>query len=219
MVRSRTKLLDRVLAVTLAVIMLLAMIPMSTLTAFALSYEAGSDCQEDACGGKLQWVVNPEIEGQHHLVCDNEECVRNALIEAYVIHNEGEGGDDCVLCNPPHAHGDFVYSVENEGKTLVATCGSAGTCDLDGKKVSITIAAPTNLEYDGSVKAATISGANEWKTATGNDAPEITYNAEPKNVGTYTASITVNEVTASVEYTIVKGTPVFTVPTLSLIHI
>lgn len=213
MVRRRTSLLDRVLAVTLAVIMVVAMIPMSTLTAFALSYEAGSDCQEDACGGKLQWVVNPEIEGQHHLVCDNEECVRNALIEAYVIHNEGEGGDDCVLCNPPHAHGDFVYSVENEGKTLVATCGSAGTCDLDGKKVSITIAAPTNLEYDGSVKAATISGANEWKTATGNDAPEITYNAEPKNVGTYTASITVNEVTASVEYTIVKGTPVFTVPT------
>ena len=213
MVRSRTSLLDRVLAVTLAVIMVVAMIPMSTLTAFALSYEAGSDCQEDACGGKLQWVVNPEVEGQHHLVCDNEECVRNALIEAYVIHNEGEGGDDCVLCNPPHAHGDFVYSVENEGKTLVATCGSAGTCDLDGKKVSITIAAPTNLEYDGSVKAATISGADEWKTATGNDAPEITYNADPKDVGTYTASITMNEVTASVEFTIVKGTPTFTVPT------
>lgn len=213
MVRSRTKLLDRVLAVTLAVIMLLAMIPMSTLTAFALSYEAGSDCQEDACGGKLQWVVNPEIEGQHHLVCDNEECVRNALIEAYVIHNEGEGGDDCVLCNPPHAHGSFTYSVENEGKTLVATCGSAGTCDLVDKKVSITIAAPANLEYDGTVKAATISGATEWKTVTGNDAPTITYNADPKNVGTYTASITIDETTASVEFTIVKGNPNFTVPT------
>ena len=213
MVRRRTSLLDRVLAVTLAVIMVVAMIPMSTLTAFALSYEAGSDCQEDACGGKLQWVVNPEIEGQHHLVCDNEECVRNALIEAYVIHNEGEGGDDCVLCNPPHAHGSFTYSVENEGKTLVATCGSAGTCDLVDKKVSITIAAPANLEYDGTVKAATISGATEWKTVTGNDAPTITYNADPKSVGTYTASITVDEVTASVEFTIVKGNPNFTVPT------
>ncbi len=212
MVRSKTSLLDRVLAVALAVIMLIAMIPMSTLTAFALSYEAGSDCQE-ACGGKLQWVVNPEVEGQHHLVCDNEECVRNALIEAYVIHNEGEGGDDCLLCNPPHVHGDFGYSLENEGKSLVATCGSSGTCDLDSKKVSITIAAPTELKYDGNVKAATISGTNEWKTATGNDAPEITYNAEPKNVGTYTASITVEETTASVEFTIVKGTPTFTVPT------
>lgn len=72
MVKSRTSLLDRVLAVALAVIMLIAMIPMSTLTAFALSYEAGSDCQE-ACGGKLQWVA--EVEGQHHLVCDNEEAM------------------------------------------------------------------------------------------------------------------------------------------------
>lgn len=206
MVRSRTSPLDRVLAVALAVIMLIAMIPMSTLTAFALSYEAGGDCQE-ACGGKLQWVVNPEVEGQHHLVCDNEECARNALIEAYVIHNEGEGGDDCLLCNPPHVHGEFVYSLENDNKTLVATCGSSGTCDLDGKKVSITIAAPTELKYDGNVKAATISGANEWKTATGNDAPEITYNAEPKNVGTYTASITVDEATASVTFNIEKGEP------------
>lgn len=43
MVKSRTKLLDRVLAVTLAVIMLIAMVPMSTITAFALSFEAGGD--------------------------------------------------------------------------------------------------------------------------------------------------------------------------------
>lgn len=212
MVRSRTKLLDRVLAVTLAVIMLFAMIPMSTLTAFALSYEAGSDCTEDSCTGKMQWVLNSENDA-HHLVCDNEECVRNALIEAFVIHSEGEGGDDCLLCNPLHAHGSFTYSVENEGKTLVATCGSAGTCDLVDKKVSITIAAPANLEYDGTVKAATISGAEDWKTATGNEAPTISYSAEPKTVGTYTASITVDETTASVEFAIVKGNPVFTVPT------
>lgn len=210
MVRSRTKLLDRVLAVTLAVIMLLAMIPMSTLTAFALSYEAGSNCTEDSCTGKLQWVLNPENDA-HHLVCDNEECARNALTEAYLIHDMGEE-DDCLICNPPHAHGTFTYSVENEGKTLVATCGSAGTCDLVDKKVSITIAAPTNLDYDGNIKAATISGANEWKAATGNDAPTITYNADPKSVGTYTASITVDEVTASVEFTIVKGNPAYTVP-------
>ena len=213
MVKSRTKLLDRVLAVTLAVIMVVAMIPMSTLTAFALSYEAGGDCQEATCGGKLQWVENPESDGKHYLVCNNEECVYSAIEEAYVNHNEGEGEADCLICNPPHTHGDFVYSLENEGTTLVATCGSAGTCDLDGKKVSITIVAPANLEYDGSVKAATISGADEWKAATGNDAPEITYSAEPKTVGTYTASITVDETTASVEFTVVKGTPVFTVPT------
>lgn len=212
MVRSRTNLLDRVLAVTLAVIMLFAMIPMSTLTAFALSFEPGGDCGEDSCTGKLQWVLNPEDDA-HYLVCDNEECVRNAFANAYTYHEMGDGNEGCLICNPPHAHGTFTYSVENEGKTLVATCGSAGTCDLVDKKVSITIVAPTNLEYDGSVKAATISGADEWKAATGNDAPTITYNADPKSVGTYAASITVDEVTASVEFTIVKGNPNFTVPT------
>lgn len=211
MVRSRTKLLDRVLAVTLAVIMLLAMIPMSTLTAFALSYEAGSDCTEDSCTGKMQWVLNPENDA-HHLVCDNEECVRNALIEAFVIHNEGEGGDDCLLCNPPHTHGAFTYSVENDNKTLVATCGNAGTCDLVDKKVSITLEVPNEMKYNGGAHIAAISGGDEWKEVTGNDVPEIKYSADPKNVGTYTASITVDDTTAFIEFTIVKGDPVYTVP-------
>ena len=211
MVRSRTKLLDRVLAVTLAVIMLLAMIPMSTLTAFALSYEAGSDCTEDSCTGKMQWVLNPENDA-HHLVCDNEECVRNALIEAFVIHNEGEGGDDCLLCNPPHTHGAFTYSVENDNKTLVATCGNAGTCDLVDKKVSITLEVPNEMKYNGGAHIAAISGGDEWEEVTGNDVPEIKYSADPKNVGTYTASITVDDTTAFIEFTIVKGDPVYTVP-------
>ena len=213
MVKSRTKLLDRVLAVTLAVIMLIAMVPMSTITAFALSFEAGGNCQETNCSGKLQWLDNSKEDGKHYLVCDNDECVRSNIENAYLVHNQGDGDADCLICNPPHVHGEFVYSVENDNKTLVATCCSAGTCNLEGRKVSITIAAPSNLEYDGTVKAATIDGAVEWKTATGNDAPEITYNAEPKAVGSYTASITVSETTAFVEFSIVKGTPVITVPT------
>lgn len=213
MVKSRTKLLDRVLAVTLAVIMLIAMVPMSTITAFALSFEAGGNCQETNCSGKLQWFDNSKEDGKHYLVCDNDECVRSNIENAYLVHNQGDGDADCLICNPPHVHGEFVYSVENDNKTLVATCCSAGTCNLEGRKVSITIATPSNLEYDGTVKAARIDGAVEWKTATGNDAPEITYNAEPKAVGSYTASITVSETTAFVEFSIVKGTPVFTVPT------
>ncbi len=212
MVRSRTKLLDRVLAVTLAVIMLLAMIPMSTLTAFAVSYGAGSDCQ-NACGGKLEWVENTVPDGTHYLVCDNDACENNDIANAVTTHAEGRGAADCLICNPPHAHGEFVYSLENENKTIVATCGSTGTCDLADGKVSITIVAPSDLKYDNTVKSATIDGAAAWKAATGNDAPQITYNKEPKTVGSYTASITVDEKTASVGFEIVKGTPSYTVPT------
>ena len=210
MVKIRTKLIDRILAAALAVIMILALAPMLSFTAFATSFESGDDCTEETCGGKLQWVSAEN--GKHYLVCNNEDCVRNNIENAYLSHNQGEGDSDCLICNPPHAHGEFSYSVENN-TTIVATCGNAGTCDLEDRKVSITIAAPSNLEYDGTVKAATINGAAEWKTVTGNDVPEITYNAEPKAVASYTASITVSETTAFVEFSIVKGTPVFTVPT------
>ncbi len=212
MVRRKTKLLDRVLAVTLAVIMLLSMFPMSTLTAFAVSYASGNDCQ-NACGGKMEWVENPTPDTKHYLVCDNAACDKNDIANAITSHAEGTGATDCLLCNPPHAHGEFVYSLENESKTIVATCTSAGTCDLVDGKVSITIVAPSDLKYDNTVKSATIDGAAAWRAATGDDAPQITYNKEPKTVGSYTASITVDEKTASVGFEIVKGTPSYTVPT------
>lgn len=59
MVKSRTKLLDRVLAVTLAVIMLIAMVPMSTITAFALSFEAGAIAKRQIAVANYNGLIIP----------------------------------------------------------------------------------------------------------------------------------------------------------------
>lgn len=98
--KSRTKLLDRVLAVTLAVIMLIAMVPMSTITAFALPFEAGGNCQETNCSGKLQWFDNSKEDGKHYLVCDNDECVRSNITLASLYHQPHQAAESC---DPPSA--------------------------------------------------------------------------------------------------------------------
>lgn len=204
MVKSRTKPTNKILAIVLAVTVMLAIIPASVLMASADAAVAGDDCQEELCGGKLQWVDN---EDKHYLICDNSTCLYHAIEEAYLTHDAGEGESDCQMCHPPHVHGDFVYAVENEG-TLVASCG-AGECDL---QVAVTLVAPADLTYNGQQKQVTITGADEWEATLGEAAPQITYSALPQTVGSYTASITAGDVTASISFEIVKAIPSFDLP-------
>ena len=109
-----------------------------------------------------------------------------------------------------HTH-SFNYTAE--GATITATCENTdANCPLT-ENPTLTIAAPTgDLTYDGTEKAATITGDTETL-----GTPTITYkkgtetlDGAPVNAGTYTASITVEGVTASVEYTVA---PVGTVAT------
>ena len=117
---------------------------------------------------------------------------------------------------PTHTH-SFTYSAD--GATLTATCSAEG-CDLTDNKATLKIAAPDNLTYDKSAKAAIITDANaiqgtakvQYQTKSGDAYGEATETA-PTNAGTYKASITVGGATASVEYTIAKATPTYTVPT------
>ena len=117
----------------------------------------------------------------------------------------------------PHTH-DFTYSAN--GATITATCNGAGTCSLTDNKATLTIAAPDNLTYDKSAKAAVITDANaiqgtakvQYQTKNGSTYGEATETA-PTNAGTYKASITVGGATASVEYTIAKANPTYSAPT------
>ena len=116
----------------------------------------------------------------------------------------------------PHTH-DFTYSAD--GATITATCTADG-CPLTDNKATLTIAAPNNLTYNTNAKAAVITDANaiqgtakvQYQTKNGSTYGEATETA-PTNAGTYKASITVGGATASVEYTIVKADPTYTVPT------
>ena len=123
-------------------------------------------------------------------------------------------GKELKLSNHEHS---FTYSAS--GATITATCSADG-CPLENSKATLTIAAPDNLTYDKSAKAAVITDANaiqgtakvQYQTKNGSTYGEATETA-PTNAGTYKASITVGGATASVEYTIAKADPTYTAPT------
>ena len=108
-----------------------------------------------------------------------------------------------------HQH-SWTYTAS--GATITAKCSQ---CDASGG--SVTIAAPAELTYSGEGKPATVTASSDWQgpaasgitisyIKTGKYGPEGLENgALPTNVGTYTASITLGEATASVEYTIDKA--------------
>jgi hypothetical protein len=99
---------------------------------------------------------------------------------------------------------NIVYTVENQ--TISALC-SVNNENLGG----VTVVAPAELEYTGNAITATLSGE-----ITGVSAPTINYVAaegsgltdgKPVEAGTYTACITIEGVTASVDFTITAKTP------------
>lgn len=126
-----------------------------------------------------------------------------------------------------HQH-SWTYSAS--GAAITAKCTAEGCYLTDGNGGSVTIAAPTELTYSGEGKPATVTASSDWQgpaareitisyIKTGMFGPEALENgALPTNAGTYTASITLGEATASVTYTIGKATPkaedfTFTAPT------
>ena len=124
-----------------------------------------------------------------------------------------------------HQH-SWTYTAS--GATITATCQASDCPNKNGG--SVTIKAPAELTYNGSGKPATVTASRDWQgpavdkitisyTKTGKYVPEKLENGElPTYAGTYTASITLGEATASVTYTIGKATPkaedfTFTAPT------
>lgn len=125
-----------------------------------------------------------------------------------------------------HSH-QWEYSVN--GTTIMAKC-TAENCDLaDSNGGSVKIVAPSgSLIYDGNKHTATVNKSKDWQ-GEAVDASTIVYKKEgdatftgnPKDAGTYTASIALTNgdgstATASVEYTIAQakltmtGTPAAT---------
>ena len=134
----------------------------------------------------------------------------------------------------PHAH-NFIYS--GDSATIIATCNNDDNgCNLTDHKVTLTIVAPT-LTYAGQVgegisEAATLDGLDTFNIATdknvalmdikyiGRDGTDYVESSNaPTAVGKYTAKITVEGKTASVDYRIFKtalttfNTPDFILPT------
>ena len=126
-----------------------------------------------------------------------------------------------------HSH-QWAYSVSPDGTTITAKC-TAENCDLEnGNGGSVQIVPPTGLIYDGAEKTATVNKSQDWQgdTVAEEDIKytkdvDNTFTGNPKDAGTYTASIALTNgdgstATASVEYTIAQakltmtGTPAAT---------
>jgi len=102
---------------------------------------------------------------------------------------------------------DHEWSYTAEGATITATCSNTDGGHTGELSATMTIVAPTLSVYGGtgSAEATVINNVD------GVNTPSIIYkrgetilNAAPIDAGTYTANITVNDVTATVEYTIAK---------------
>ena len=123
----------------------------------------------------------------------------------------------------PHDH-DFTYSADAD--VITATCGN-DNCGLTDNKVTLTLVPPTLTTYGGTGSAsATLTGLDEFRDATELTvaATDIKYvgrnnttyaesTTAPTGAGTYTAKITVDNATASVDYEILKADPTYIVPT------
>ena len=124
--------------------------------------------------------------------------------QGYVIAKNGE-----MLSVHQHSWG---YT--ESGATITATCQASDCPNKNGG--SVTIAAPAELTYNGSVKPATVTASSDWQgPAVNEDAisyiktdpyiQQLENGALPTNADTYTASITLGDATASVKYTIAKA--------------
>ena len=110
-----------------------------------------------------------------------------------------------------HQH-SWTYTAS--GATITAKCSQD-----DASGGSVTIAAPAELTYSGEGKPATVTASSDWQgpaasgitisyIKSGKYGPaKLENGALPTNAGTYTASITLDNATASVTYTIGKATP------------
>ena len=142
----------------------------------------------------------------------------------YRVHVWSDNGYQCdsePFTVTRHQH-SWTYT--ESGATIKAKCSK---CSASGG--SVTIAPPAELTYSGEGKPATVTASSDWQgpaasgitisyIKSGTHIQQLENGALPTNAGTYTASITLDNATASVTYTIGKATPkaedfTFTAPT------
>ena len=146
--------------------------------------------------------------GTEGWIRDNSFIGENDGAHPVIVSKDGKTAQ---LGTHPH---NWVYTASPDGLSITADCSNE-RCTADGGSVTIAPPDKSKLTYDGTPKEATLTG--EFKTGV---VPKITYEVKeighpfvallpegsvPKNAGYYKAAITVEGVTASVEYRIEKA--------------
>ena len=106
---------------------------------------------------------------------------------------------------------NHTLSYSATGAVITASCSA--NCGANG---DATITA-TGKTYDGTAATATVTGTGVLQNETFTIAYAVkdgdSLESAPINAGTYTASFTCGDVTASVDFTIAKADPEYTIPT------
>lgn len=105
----------------------------------------------------------------------------------------------CLTVSGAWAQDSWLYVAE--GNVLKAYGVGVYTAD---SPLTLTLTAPSNLQFDGAYKSATLSGSDAW-TAAGLPLPTIYYDgitASPSLLGSHTATITVDDKTATLDFEI-----------------
>ena len=137
----------------------------------------------------------------------------NYGIYAHIVSGEHIGGDGtatcehgkiCSVCGEYYGETlehSYTYTANDDTNTITAACVNG--C---GHSQTIELKAPENAIYNGNKIEATVTGADGITYS-------LTYNADPVNAGTYTATLTVGDKSVSVDFSIAKATPTYEVPT------
>ena len=157
----------------------------------------------------ISWQESPTFTG----LTMNTEYTFYQRLKGDANHNASPDSPAANISTSNHAHN---WDYQADGASITATCGNTDGGHTGSTTATLTINAPALTTYGGQESAeATITGSIDGVTT-----PTVVYkkdndtlNAAPTDAGTYTASITLDGQTASVEYTISKANSTVTAPT------
>ena len=136
----------------------------------------------------------------------------NYGLSAHIVKGNHEGGTAtcaaqkvCTICGNGYGNlldHNYTYTADDVANTITESCDKG--C---GHNKTITLKAPVNTVYDNNEKEAVVDGSIDANYTVTYDKNEII------NVGTYKATLTVGEVSVSLDFEITKATPKVTAPT------
>ncbi len=160
---------------------------------FTYVISAGTLANGDSCENvTLSCDANGKTSGTFDITVSNA-VIKNAS-NMSVVNNYNITYVKGTLTVEGHEH-QWTYAAS--GAAITATCSVEG-CELSSQV--ITLIPPADLTYTGSPKKATISGTIEGVTL-----PSIQYTGDCTNAGVHTASITLGDATATLDFTIEKA--------------
>lgn len=168
---------------------------------FTLGYSVNDYCYD---------VINSETttEAMKSLA----KALYNYGLSAHIVKGNHEGGTAtcaaqkvCTICGNGYGNlldHNYTYTANDDANTITESCDKG--C---GHNKTITLKAPVNTVYDNNEKEAVVDGSIDANYTVTYDKNEII------NVGTYKATLTVGEVSVSLDFEITKATPKVTAPT------